>query len=84
MRIRSIQKHTRDDQQTSLNDYSQWERHSAGRMGVIPGVACRQIKRVSDWHLTNETQRRVPATVVNAIAGLDPLLICQHTVRGCC
>jgi hypothetical protein len=38
---------------------------------LIPSVTYRQIKRITDWQLTEETQRSALALVVNAIANLD-------------
>jgi len=38
---------------------------------LTPGVAYQQIKRITDWQLTQETQRSALAIVVNAIAHLS-------------
>lgn len=38
---------------------------------LIDTVSYKQLKRVSDWQRTEETQRSALATVVNAISGLD-------------
>jgi len=38
---------------------------------LTPGITYRQIKRITDWQLTEETQRSALALVVNAIANLD-------------
>lgn len=38
---------------------------------LIPSVTYRQIKRITDWQLTEETQRSALALIVNAIANLD-------------
>ena len=38
---------------------------------LTPGVIYQQIKRISDWQLTLETQRSALAIVVNAIANLS-------------
>ena len=35
------------------------------------GISYKKLKRVSDWQLTEETQRAALAVVVNAISGLD-------------
>jgi TnpA family transposase len=41
---------------------------------LIPGVSYEQLKRVSDWQLTEEAQRKALADVVGAIEGLDTSL----------
>ena len=38
---------------------------------LTPGVTYQQIKRITDWQLTQETQRSALAIVVNAIANLS-------------
>jgi len=38
---------------------------------LTPGVTYQQIKRITDWQLTQETQRSALAVVVNAIANLS-------------
>ena len=41
---------------------------------LIPDVTYEQLKRIGDWQLTEESQRRALADLVNAIAGLDTAL----------
>ena len=38
---------------------------------LTPGISCKQLKRVSDWQLTEEAQRRALAELVQAISRLD-------------
>ena len=38
---------------------------------ITPGISYWQLQRITDWQLTNETQRGALADVVNAIARLD-------------
>ena len=38
---------------------------------ITPGISYWQLQRITDWQLTNETQRAALADVVNAIARLD-------------
>ena len=46
---------------------------------LIPGVSYKQLKRVSDWQLTEDTQRQALASIVNAISRLDAT---QHWGEG--
>jgi len=41
---------------------------------LTPGISYKQIKRVSDWQLTEDAQRNALAELVAAIAGLDTTL----------
>jgi TnpA family transposase len=41
---------------------------------ITPGVTYKQLKRVSDWQLTEEAQRDALATLVHAISRLDATL----------
>lgn len=41
---------------------------------LTPGISYKQLKRVSDWQLTEEAQRSALAELVAAIAGLDTTL----------
>ena len=41
---------------------------------LTPGISYRQLKRVSDWQLTEETQRQAVAVLVQAISRLDSTL----------
>lgn len=41
---------------------------------LTPGVSYKQLKRVSDWQMTEEAQRSALADLVGAIAGLDTSL----------
>lgn len=41
---------------------------------LTPGVTYKQLKRVSDWQLTEEAQRSALATLVHAISRLDATL----------
>jgi TnpA family transposase len=41
---------------------------------ITPGVTYKQLKRVSDWQLTEEAQRSALATLVHAISRLDATL----------
>jgi len=41
---------------------------------LIEGVTYKQLKRVSDWQMTEEAQRSALAELVGAIAGLDTSL----------
>jgi hypothetical protein len=38
---------------------------------LIEGISYSRIKHITDWMLTEETQRRALAQVVNAISRLD-------------
>lgn len=38
---------------------------------ITPGISYWQLQRITDWQLTNETQRAALVDVVNAIARLD-------------
>lgn len=38
---------------------------------LTQGISYKQIKRISDWQMTEETQRAALAELVNAISGLD-------------
>lgn len=46
---------------------------------LIPGISYKQLKRVSDWQLTEDTQRLALAGIVNAISRLDAT---QHWGEG--
>ena len=41
---------------------------------LTPGISYKQLKRVSDWQLTEEAQRQAPAELVGAISRLDATL----------
>ena len=41
---------------------------------LTPGISYKQLKKVNDWQMTEETQRTALAIPVNAIAGLDTSL----------
>jgi TnpA family transposase len=49
------------------------------RRSIVQGVSYKQLKRITDWQLTEETQRAALAEVVNAIAHLDTS---QHWGQG--
>ena len=41
---------------------------------LTPGISYKQLKRVSDWQLTEEAQRQALAEMVRAISRLDATL----------
>ena len=41
---------------------------------LVPDISYKQLRRVSDWQLTEEAQRRALAVLVNAISALDTSL----------
>ena len=41
---------------------------------LVSGIAYKQLKRVSDWQMTEETQRAALVELVSAISGLETSL----------